>query len=197
MPDADTMPWMAQVRRAVALPASMAPSFLMTEPAAPAPTLPAVPPLPEKAGMTHPCARCGAPVPLDVGLCERCNPLGLKDSASSQVHGTVFLAIGLAVLGLAVAARIAVTGIGPFTATTTQMQAGTVAGSIVATIQVTNQGTAQGSATCRITDPNDRGAVHSDVVYTQRIEPGQTVTFDHETDFGSVDRPFNVACQGP
>ena len=27
-------------------------------------------------GLTHACARCGAQVPLDVGLCERCNPLG-------------------------------------------------------------------------------------------------------------------------
>ena len=175
----------------------MAPSFVMTEPAAPAPTLPAAPPSTQPTGFTHPCARCGAPVPLDVGLCERCNPLGLKDSASSQVHGTVFLAVGLAVLALAVAARLAVTGIGPFTAATTQMQPGSVAGNVVGTIQVTNKGTAAGSATCRITDPNDRGGIDSDVVYTQRIEPGQTVTFDHEATFGSVDRPFNVACQGP
>ena len=68
------------------------------------------------AGVTHPCARCGAPVPLDVGLCERCNPLGLKDAASSQVHGTVFLAVGLAVVALAVIAHFAVAGIGPFAA---------------------------------------------------------------------------------
>src|SRR5437763_13409884 len=67
-------------------------------------------PLP--AGPTHPCARCGAPVAVDVGLCERCNPLGLKDSASSQVHGTVFLAVGIAIAGLAVLAHVAVAGIG-------------------------------------------------------------------------------------
>ena len=42
--------------------------------------------------LTHPCVRCGAPVPLDVGLCERCNPLGLRDSSASQVHGTVVIA---------------------------------------------------------------------------------------------------------
>jgi len=57
---------------------------------------------PARSTATHPCARCGAPVALDVGLCERCNPLGLKDSASSQVHGTVFLAVGLAIAGLAI-----------------------------------------------------------------------------------------------
>src|SRR4029077_8725214 len=111
---------------------------------------------------------------LDVGLCERCNPLGLKDSASSQAHGTVFLAIGAAVPLLARAAGIAVKGIGPFPATVTAMAPGTAAGDVIATIQVTNQGTATGSATCRLTDPNDRGSVHSEVVYTPRIEPGQT-----------------------
>src|SRR4051812_36004889 len=65
-------------------------------------------------GPTHPCARCGAPVALDVGLCDRCNPLGLKDSASSQVHGSVFLGIGIAVAVLAIGAHFAVSGIGPF-----------------------------------------------------------------------------------
>ena len=41
--------------------------------------------------LTHACVRCGAPVAIDVGLCERCNPLGLRDSSASQVHG---IAIG-------------------------------------------------------------------------------------------------------
>ena len=38
---------------------------------------------------------------------------------------------------------------------------------------------------------------HSDVVYTPRVAPGATVTFEHESSFGSVDRPFDVACSGP
>ena len=29
--------------------------------------------------LTHACVRCGAPVGLGVGLCENCNPLGLRD----------------------------------------------------------------------------------------------------------------------
>ncbi len=147
--------------------------------------------------LTHPCARCGAPVPLDVGLCERCNPLGLKDSASSQVHGTVFLAIGLAVGALAIAAHLAVAGIGPFAAQVTAMHPGTTATSVVATLEVTNQGSAAGSATCRLTDPADRGASHAEVVYTPRIGPGATMSFDHETPFGSVDHPLAVTCTGP
>jgi hypothetical protein len=191
------MPWMTPERCPVAFAASMAPSSAMSEPAASAPTVPVSPPTPETPGLTHACARCGAPVPLDVGLCERCNPLGLKDSASSQAHGTVFLAIGVAVLVLALAAHAAVSGIGPFPAAVTAMQPGATADAVIATIQVTNKGTATGSATCRLTDPNDRGSVHSEVVYTPRIEPGQTMTFDHAASFGSVDRPFAIDCQGP
>ena len=187
----------------VTFPASMAPSTAMTEPAGHAPPTPSAS-LPAAAsagaaatGPKHPCARCGAPVPLDVGLCERCNPLGLKDSASSQVHGTVFLAVGIAVLGLAVAARMAVSGIGPFQAAVTAMKPGSSPSSVVATFDVTNHGTAAGSATCRLTDPGDRGAIHAEVVYTPRIAPGQTITLDHETPFGSVDQPFDIECHGP
>ena len=55
-------------------------------------------------------------IAIDVGLCERCNPLGLRDSASSQVHGTVFVAVALGIVALALAARFAVAGIGPFSA---------------------------------------------------------------------------------
>ena len=147
--------------------------------------------------MTHPCARCGAPVALDVGLCDRCNPLGLKDAASSQVHGTVFVAVGMAVVVLAIVAHLAVSGIGPFAATVTAMRESATAGSVIATISLTNQGTSMGSATCRLTDPLDRGIDHSEVVYSPRVQPGATVVFDHETPFGSVERPFDIACQGP
>jgi len=169
---------------------------VMTQPASPA-TGPASAAGAAQPAMTHPCARCGAPVPLDVGLCERCNPLGLKDAASSQVHGTVFIAVGLAVVALAVIAHIAVAGIGPFSAAVTGMRESTTAGSIVATISLTNQGTSLGTATCRLTDPVDRGINHSEVVYSPRVAPGATVVFEHDTPFGSVDRPFDIACDGP
>ena len=152
---------------------------------------------PAQPGPTHPCARCGAPVGLDVGLCERCNPLGLKDSASSQVHGTVFLAIGLAITGLAIAAHLAVAGIGPFTARVTDVQPGSTAGAVVATIEIRNDGRTSGSATCIVTDPQDRSAIHTTVVYTARIAGGATITFDQEVTFGAIGRSLAVACSGP
>ncbi len=163
----------------------------MTAPATP------VQPAPSTPALTHPCARCGAPVALDVGLCERCNPLGLKDVASSQVHGTVFLAVGIGIAALAIGAHLAVAGIGPFKAEVTAMRPASTAGAVVATLAITNQGTAAGTATCRLTDPEDRGIDHQDVVYTARVPPGSTITFDHEVSFGDVTRPFDVTCKGP
>ena len=163
----------------------------MTAPATP------VQPVPSKPALTHPCARCGAPVALDVGLCDRCNPLGLKDSASSQVHGTAILAVGIAIAMLAIGAHFAVAGIGPFKAQVTAMRPGTAPGAVVATLTITNEGSAAGAATCRLIDPADGGIDHQDVIYTGRVAAGATITFDHESPFGSVDRPFDVTCKGP
>jgi hypothetical protein len=136
-------------------------------------------------------------VALDVGLCERCNPLGLKDSASSQVHGTVLIAVVLAVVTLAVAAHLAVSGIGPFVARVTTVRAAADAAAVVATISVHNNGTAAGTATCRLSDPSDRGIQTSEVVYSPTIPGGGTVEFDHEVSFGSAGQPLDVACTGP
>ena len=152
---------------------------------------------PARSTATHPCARCGAPVALDVGLCERCNPLGLKDSASSQVHGTVFLAVGLAIAGLAIVAHFAVAGIGPFSAKVSAMKAGATAGAFIATIEVRNDGRTIGSATCRLSDPLDPQLIHSTLAYSPRIAPGATVTFDQDVTYGSLDRLLAVACTGP
>jgi hypothetical protein len=165
----------------------------MTAPATPATPVPPSRPIP-----THPCARCGAPVGLEVGLCERCNPLGLKDSASSQVHGTVFVAMGLAVVSLAIIAHVAVSGIGPFVAQVTAVRAAPgVAGSVVTTISVRNSGTSAGTATCRVTDPVDRGIQTSQIVYSPMIPPGQSVAFDFQVPFGSPGQPLDVTCTGP
>jgi hypothetical protein len=152
---------------------------------------------PAGSAQTHPCARCGAPVALDVGLCERCNPLGLKDSASSQVHGTAILGVGLAVAGLAIAAHLAVSGIGPFTARVTTMTAGSVAGAVVATFEVRNDGQTTGGATCRLTDPTDPSLIHSTILYTPPIAPGTTITIEQAVTDASADRPLTVTCSGP
>ncbi|HEX5012762.1 MAG TPA: hypothetical protein VFV72_01295 [Candidatus Limnocylindrales bacterium] len=145
--------------------------------------------------LTHACARCGAPVPLDVGLCERCNPLGLRDAASSQVHGTVFVAVGLAVVGLAVAAMLAVSGIGPFPAEVVAVRPAGEALSV--SLRVTNSGSNVGSTTCRVSDPASDGGKAA-FVLTPRVAAGATITFDATVrDLGNDVRPLAVECSNP
>jgi hypothetical protein len=157
--------------------------------------LPSAPPIPGPAP-THPCVRCGRPVPLDVGLCERCNPLGLSDPASSQAHGTVFLAIVLGVIALAVAGRLALSGIGPFDAQVTGVQAAPAG--LAVTIDVHNHGTKSGPTTCRITDPANRGVGPAAIVQSPDVGPGQSRTFSATvTQFGLVPRVLAISCEAP
>ncbi len=149
-----------------------------------------------KPGLTHGCARCGAPVPLDVGLCEKCNPLGLRDVSASQVHGIAIGGVILFVVILAVVGRFLLAGIGPFE--------GSVANAVPAgaglaiTLTVTNQGSAAGQTTCHVTDPKDRSAGMGGFILSPKVGPGATVTFTQTiTDLGSTVRPFDVDCSTP
>jgi hypothetical protein len=128
---------------------------------------------------THACVRCGRPVALSMGMCDRCNPLGLADPAASQVHGTVFLAIGVGIAALAIAARLFVSGVGPFQATVAAVAPSTAGLNV--TLTVTNQGSRAGSSTCQI---HSGVALQSDATayfLTPQIEPGASVTFTRET----------------
>jgi hypothetical protein len=134
------------------------------------PAAPAAPPV-----QTHACARCGAPVALDVGLCDRCNPLGLRDVAASQAHGTVFVGVAVGIVVLAILARLAVSGMGPFPAI---VGATTWTGpNLDVTLTVTNEGEAAGQTNCRLTGADDRGGGPSAFVLSPVIGAGQTLTF--------------------
>ncbi|HEY7522220.1 MAG TPA: hypothetical protein VH720_01005 [Candidatus Limnocylindrales bacterium] len=133
-------------------------------------------------------------MPLDVAMCDVCNPLGLSQPASSQVHGTVFVAVGLAIVVLAVLARLAVSGIGPFPATVGDVVPS--AGGLTITLSVTNSGTKTGSTTCEISRRGASGA--RAIIQSPHIDPGRTVTFRTTTDsFGSEPLPLSVACDTP
>jgi len=162
---------------------------------APAPGSTASTAPPPKA-LTHACVRCGAPVPLEVGLCERCNPLGLKDASASQVHGTVVIAVIVGVVGLALAGRLALAGVGPFPAT---FVSATPAGAgLAVTLSVTNAGTGAGQTSCRVTDPRDANGKPGAILLSPQIEPGQTVTFTRPTtELGATVRDFDVSCNAP
>ncbi|MFL5756020.1 MAG: hypothetical protein ACJ77N_06935 [Chloroflexota bacterium] len=144
---------------------------------------------------THGCVRCGAEIPLEEAMCERCNPLGLREPAASQVHGSVILAVGAAIVFLAVLARVSVAGgNGPFPASITSVrpdQAG-----LAVTVTVTNDGRSTTSTTCAISDPSLPGiGPETASIQTPRIEPGQTLTFDRVvTSLGTEPRTLAVNC---
>ncbi len=145
---------------------------------------------------THGCVRCGAPVAAGVGLCERCNPLGLRDAAASQAHGTAFIAVALGIVILAVVARLAVSGIGPFPASVGSVTP--VASGMAINLTVTNEGASTGQTTCRIFDPADQGGGPSAFVLSPRIGPGETIAFTSTiAEFGDTPRAFLVECRTP
>jgi len=142
----------------------------------------------------HGCVRCGMRIPIAESMCEHCNPLGLKAPAASQAHGTVFVAIGLAVVGMAIAARLALSGIGPFTSELTSVT--TDPSGLRVGIAVTNTGTASGAITCRIGDPTTRGISPGTAYVTSpQVDPGETRTFEAlVTTLGTEPRELSVAC---
>lgn len=143
---------------------------------------------------THPCVRCGAPVGPGVGLCETCNPLGLRDSASSQVHGSVFIGVVVAVIGLALIARLAVAGVGPFNATVDAVAP--AAGGLAITVTVRNDGQAAAQTTCQVRGEDASG--RSAIVLSPRLEPGESRTFQRTiTELGTTVRPLTIACRTP
>ena len=143
--------------------------------------------------LTHGCIRCGAPIPLTDSMCERCNPLGLRQPAATQVHGTVIVAVLAAVVVLAVLARLPLAGVGPFSSTITDVAAAD--GGLAVTIAITNEGS-PGAVMCRIADP-ERTGIGPETAFVQspRVGEGETVTFTSTvTSLGTEPRELSVAC---
>ena len=157
-------------------------------------TLPSAPAASPAQEPTHGCVRCGAPVPISESMCERCNPLGLKSPAASQAHGIAIVGVGVAVVILAVLARLVIADVGPFTGSVT----GVVPDpdGLKVTIAVTNAGSSAGSVTCRIDDPA-LGGIGPDAVFVQSPQvPGAgSATFDVVVGtFGATPLPLTADC---
>ena len=102
-----------------------------------------------------------------------CNPARLEQPAASQAHGTVFLGIAVAVVGMAVAATFLVGGVGPFRATLDR--AAPDGDGLVLTLAIQNSGSRGGRATCRVWDPTYLGNPPVETyVTTPEIGAGQS-----------------------
>ena len=106
--------------------------------------------------MTHPtsapetrhCIKCGRDVGEEESLCAVCNRAGMATPSATQYHGTIAVAIVLAVAGLAWAAGSALEGVGPYAAEVRQVTAADVGYDIG--YAVTNEGTRSGRAKCQL-----------------------------------------------
>jgi hypothetical protein len=126
---------------------------------------------------THGCVRCGAQIPISESMCERCNPLGLKAPAASQAHGIAIVGVAVAVVLLAVVARLMTANVGPFSGVVASSQPDP--NGVRVSVAVHNAGSNPGSTTCRIDDAS-LGGIGPQTVYVQspQIPGGGTVTFD-------------------
>jgi predicted nucleic acid-binding Zn ribbon protein len=143
---------------------------------------------------THGCVRCGARIPIEESMCEACNPLGLKAPAASQAHGTVFLGILVAVVIMAVVARMLIADVGPFTSSVTAVASDPVG--LKLSIAVSNAGAAAGTTTCRIDDPALRG-IGPEAVFIEspKVPAHGSISFDVVVQgFGTTPKPMTADC---
>jgi hypothetical protein len=112
------------------------------------------------------CIKCGREVGPDESICEFCNRAGMAVPSASQYHGTVVVAIVLAVAALAVAASLSMRGVGPYSAHVADVGPGDPIGYAI-TIDVHNDGTSGGRAKCQVVTFDDSG---------RRLRTANTVT---------------------
>ena len=133
---------------------------------------------------------------MGVGLCDECNPLGLRDVAAGQVHGSVFIAVTAAVIILFVLARWSVASGGPYPARVDGIE-GSGSG-LAVTLTVTNDGTGDGQTTCRLSRAGDQGTGTAAFVTSPRLGAHETKTFRAVvTQFGATPTELQVECQTP
>lgn len=137
------------------------------------------------------CIKCGHEVGPDETICEVCNRAGMATPSASQYHGTIVVAIVLAIVGLAVAASLSQRGIGPFVADVRSIDPANPGYSI--TYAVTNEGTAPGRAKCQIVAIGQDGErLRAQNTVTVQIAGGATVE-QTETIPGLEEKPASAS----
>jgi predicted nucleic acid-binding Zn ribbon protein len=127
------------------------------------------------------CIKCGREIGPDEAICAICNRAGMATPSASQYHGTVAVAIVLAVAALALAAGFSLRGVGPYGAEVLRVEPADPVGYAI-TYAVTNEGTKAGRAKCQLVafDANGqqlraRGTVTGQIGGGARAELTETV----------------------
>jgi predicted nucleic acid-binding Zn ribbon protein len=141
------------------------------------------------------CIKCGREIGADESICEVCNRAGMATPSASQYHGTVVVAIVLAIAGLAFAASLSLRGVGPYGAEVRGVEAADRIGYAI-TYAVTNEGTRAGRAKCQLVALDDDGRqLRTRGTVTSQIEGGSTVELTEEIPGLEVEpATVNVTC---
>ncbi len=102
------------------------------------------------------CIKCGRDIGPDDSMCPACNRAGMVAPSASQYHGTVAVAIVLAVAGLAFAASLSLRGVGPYEGRVLAVVPAERQGYAIS-YAVTNEGTRAGRAKCQLVALDDDG----------------------------------------
>lgn len=121
------------------------------------------------------CIKCGREIGPDESICEVCNRAGMATPSASQYHGTVVVAIVLAIAGLAFAASLSLRGVGPYGAEVRGVEPADPIGYAI-TFAVTNEGTRAGRAKCQLVALDSDGRqLRTRGTVTSQIAGGSTV----------------------
>ena len=103
------------------------------------------------------CIKCGREIATDDSMCAVCNRAGMVTPSASQYHGTIAVAIVVAVAALAWFAGSALEGVGPYRASVEAVTAGVTEAEYRVAYVVTNDGTKAGRAKCQVVAVDDAG----------------------------------------
>ncbi len=140
------------------------------------------------------CIKCGREIGPDETICAICNRAGMATPSASQYHGTMAVGIVLGVVLLAVAASLALRGVGPYRGEIVDTR--TAGGSLQATVSVTNEGTKPGRAKCQLIAQDGEGrSLQSRSILSPQVPGGSSITFDERIPGIAGAADVSVACQ--
>ena len=136
------------------------------------------------------CIKCGREVGPDESICELCNRAGMATPSATQYHGTIVVAIVVAVAGLAWLAGASLEGVGPYGAEVRSVTAAEVGFDIA--YAITNEGTKPGRAKCQLVALSDTGRPLRTVNELTAPIPGGETVEDTVSIPGLEDEPDDV-----